>query len=377
MAWCYAFTISGILLPISLLYSYYRYKFSYFERREIPHIKPTILSYVERPKHLIHSTYEKFKANTPIVGIFLQGAPAIVILDLDLVKRVLIDDFSNFCDRLGGHLGENDLLHSPDNTKWQAMRRRLTPCFWSAKMAHIFPSVIEAAECLEGRFDGLLQSECVIIDLKVLCTRYAANAIVNCVFGVGLDDAAESAVTLGLRINELLEHECKTRLSGECKGSLVDVGCMKCTHTQAAPQKYSDLEELVRKARIGRRADNVKNSNILQLLADMLADDEDECSEINQMGYELQAMHLAIRSLATLLTGFANSALTLIHCLRELASNIEVQRELRQEIVSVLQSYQQQFSYEAMGHMHYLDQVVAGGYIYTYNISKRNHYFTF
>ncbi|XP_014094145.2 probable cytochrome P450 6a13 [Bactrocera oleae] len=358
MAWRYAFTISGILIPISLLYSYYRYKFNYFERRGIPHIKPAMLSRKERSKHLIQSAYEKFKASTPIVGIFLQSAPAIVVLDLDLVSRVLIDDFSSFCDRLGEHLDENDLLHSPDNAKWQAMRRRLTPCFWSAKMAQIFPSVIRAAECLEGKSGGLLQSEYVTIDLKALCTSYAANALLNCVFGVEPDDASESAVTLRLRIKQLLVHEFKTRLSSKAKGSLVDAECMKCTHAQTASQKYLDLEELVRKTRIGRNADKANNNNILHLLADMLADDEAESSDMNRLGYELEAMHLAVRSLATLLTGFANSALTLMHCLYELASNIEVQRQLRQEIVGVLHSYEHHFSYEAMGHMHYLDQVV-------------------
>ncbi|XP_011194517.2 probable cytochrome P450 6a13 [Zeugodacus cucurbitae] len=355
MAWHYAFAISGIIIPISLLYTYYRYKVTYFERRGIPHIKSTLMNCKQQTRHLIQSAYESYKASTPIVGIFLRSTPAIVILDLDLVKRVLIDDFTSFSDRLGGDLHENDLLHSPDNTKWQAMRKKLTPCFWSAKMAQIFPSVIKAAECLEGKS----QSECVTIDLKTLCTRFAANALIYCVFGIEQDDATEPAAALRLRINELLERECERRITDSAKRTLAAVDCMKCTHAQAAPQKYSQLEELVRKARMGRRADKVSSNNILQLIADMLADDEDERSELNQIGYELQAMHLVTRSVGTLLTGFANAALTLMHSLRELAANEEVQRELRQEIVGVMQSYEQQFSYEAMGHMHYLDQVVA------------------
>ncbi|XP_011205947.2 probable cytochrome P450 6a14 [Bactrocera dorsalis] len=354
MAWFYACTISGILVPISLWYTYYRYKFIYFDRRGIPHIKPPMLSFKERSKELINGAYDKFKSTVPVVGIFLENAPTFVVLDLDLVKRILIDDFQSFSDGLN----ENE-NYSPDNAKWQAILRRLTPAFWSVKMAHIFPSVMKAAECLRGKSSGLLPSEYVTIDVKALFIRYAASALLSCVFGIELDDASDPAMALRLRIKDLLEQECKTILSSKAKGTLVYAECTKCTQGQAEPQEFSELEEVVLKARIEKRTKEPSNNNILQLLAEMMADDEEGDSEINRLDYELHAMRLAVRSIALLLTGFAHLALTLVNCVRELVENTEVQRELRQEIVDVLQSSEDQFNFEAMARMHYLDQVVS------------------
>ncbi|XP_054738837.1 probable cytochrome P450 6a14 [Anastrepha obliqua] len=360
MAWRLALAISGILIPFSLIYSYYRHKLNYFEHRGLPYVAADILPSQRNSKHLLRSAYNHFKASTPIAGIFLHTTPAIVILDLELVKRVLIDDFSNFSDRLSNQSLNKDFLYSLDNTEWQALRRKLTPCFWSAKMGFIFPRVIRAAECLVANADAVLPRERHTIDLQMLCTRYATDALVSCVFGVELDGADESVEALRWHINELLTRECQTRFSANLMMTNTSLCWAKCTHAQVvSPNLSAHLADVVQKVLEQRRTHKTKRNDILQILIVMLSDEQNDRSEANEADNERKAMELVKQSFATLLTGFANTATVLAHCLHELACNVEIQRQLRQNIVSVLQNYELEFSYEAMGHMYYLDQVVA------------------
>ncbi|XP_004534862.1 probable cytochrome P450 6a14 [Ceratitis capitata] len=359
MAWRYAFSISGVLIPISLLYTYYRYKFGYFERRGIPHIKADINIFLKQPtKDLLQSAYNTFQNSTPIAGVFLSTTPVLVILDLELVKRVLVDDFASFSDRLNLE-NSSDLLHATDNKQWQAIRRKLTPCFWSAKMNLIFANVCKAAENFLDNSEEFLRS--VEVDFKPLCTRYAANALMRCVFGLELDNADESTMTLHLRIKDLLKRECEARLSANDNNMLPGVCCIKRTHAQTvSAESFSvELETLLFAAVEERSEGSPQHSDLIQILINLLAAEQSDSAVVNRRECVFQAIHLVTQSLSTLLSGFAHSANILMHCLNELARNDEVQLALRQNITSVLQSYAQDFSYEAMGHMHYLDQVVA------------------
>jgi cytochrome P450 family 6 len=47
----------------------------------------------------LREIYEKFKGKTPALGIYMFLKPAIVPLDLELCKNILIRDFASFHDR--------------------------------------------------------------------------------------------------------------------------------------------------------------------------------------------------------------------------------------------------------------------------------------
>lgn len=53
--------------------------------------------------------YKKYKGKTEAVGVFLFLSPRLFILDLELVKNILIGDFSSFHDR-GSFYNKEDPL---------------------------------------------------------------------------------------------------------------------------------------------------------------------------------------------------------------------------------------------------------------------------
>jgi len=46
----------------------------------------------------VKEIYDTYK-NEPLIGIFMTKTPILIVKDLDLIKNILIKDFSDFADR--------------------------------------------------------------------------------------------------------------------------------------------------------------------------------------------------------------------------------------------------------------------------------------
>lgn len=97
-----------IILPLTAaLYLFLKKKYSYFEEKAIPYVKPSWLfgnmSGVGRNVHVIDvfsSIYNIGKKEGDVIaGAFTMTIPSIVVIDLELVKSILVRDFNNFSDR--------------------------------------------------------------------------------------------------------------------------------------------------------------------------------------------------------------------------------------------------------------------------------------
>lgn len=103
--------ISGFILVLMTIltsvYAYFKYSYTYWKSRGIPCDEPSIpygnangLGTNINPGHFIKNLYDKYKATgAKICGVYFFTKPTAVILDLDLVKSVLVKDFTNFDER--------------------------------------------------------------------------------------------------------------------------------------------------------------------------------------------------------------------------------------------------------------------------------------
>lgn len=97
-----------VLSIILLVYYISKYAFKYWQRCGIPFIPPTflignmkeILLLEESPADIMRNFYNHVVARAqPVFGIFLFYTPALIIRDLNLIKRILIKDFNHFANR--------------------------------------------------------------------------------------------------------------------------------------------------------------------------------------------------------------------------------------------------------------------------------------
>ena len=99
--------ILALLIGISL-FAYYllHRRLTYWERRNVPHIKPEFIYGNSRGigKNFSSGTffkdmYNKLKDKGPLVSVYISVMPVAIATDLDLIKTVLVKDFDVFTNR--------------------------------------------------------------------------------------------------------------------------------------------------------------------------------------------------------------------------------------------------------------------------------------
>jgi cytochrome P450 family 6 len=150
--------VFGVLLLS--LYIYFTRNFNFWMKNGIPYLKPlpfvgslkdVVLQKVGISRY-ITELYHEHKSK-PYLGIFAFDSPALVVFDLDLIKKILVKDSQVFINRIATVDEEKDPLSYKNifilkGQRWQHMRRSLTPTFTSGKIKKMYYLVENCAEQL-------------------------------------------------------------------------------------------------------------------------------------------------------------------------------------------------------------------------------------
>jgi cytochrome P450 family 6 len=184
-------TIGALLV---WLYYYFTANFNYWENKGVPYLKPVPFfgNLMEMGLHRktqaegFRELYHKLDGQM-FGGIFQTRIPMIMFRDPELIKHVLIKDFSHFHDRGMPHDVENDPISANlvilEGEPWKNLRLTLNPAFNSSKMRILFHLVNECAEELCRYLDDSAQ-KADNVDLRDVLARYATDNISSCAFGV-------------------------------------------------------------------------------------------------------------------------------------------------------------------------------------------------
>lgn len=170
-----------LLLLISVIYLSLKYVFSYWKRRGVPYIEPTLLfgnlGPVAMQRLSVGASLQKLyeQSSDAVVGIYLFTRPALLVRDAEIVKRVLSTDFAHFRDR---GIANGDPVADPvaDNFfgmefhKWKATRSRLSPTFSTGKLRAMIPNVLPIGDKLCEKL-GSSADTAEAIEIKELCVR--------------------------------------------------------------------------------------------------------------------------------------------------------------------------------------------------------------
>lgn len=190
--------LNYIFLFITILICLLQYLLSknhdYWKKRKVPYLDPSYLfgNYKDAMLLKKHQTLVARDIcvqfpDEPYIGTFFGTAPALIIQDPDLIKKVFSTDFYYFSAR-----EVNDYTHREPITnniffiggdKWKVLRQNLSPLFSSAKIKGMFPIIKGCAEQL----DRLLEDETrksPHLDVKTLLAMYTIDVITSCVFGI-------------------------------------------------------------------------------------------------------------------------------------------------------------------------------------------------
>lgn len=128
--------------------------------------------------------------DVPFIGLYFRREPVLIVKDLNLVKDILISDFSKFHDRpfkifeKADPLSQN--LLSLEYKRWRPLRHKLSPVFTSGKLKEMFYLLLQCGDVLQICMDNIIKKN-NIIEVRDLTARFTTDVIGVCAFGLNMN----------------------------------------------------------------------------------------------------------------------------------------------------------------------------------------------
>ncbi|CAH1397052.1 unnamed protein product [Nezara viridula] len=346
----------AFLLSIIHIVQHFRKTMSYWKVRGVKHIPPlpvvgNMLRAFKFDRHFFH-VYNKMYHAFPeerMVGMYEFTTATLILRDPELIKTVLVSEFSTFPDRGPIMFNPGCILYwsifSLGGNKWRAIRSKLLTPFTTGRLKLILPSVTRS--CLEFLESG--PKELTLDILRQLTLRIFSQTM------FGIDIKSEEA--------EFLENY-RGMLSVSKSKVVQQVGLtffprfsdfMSFKFMPIHLEKYfrSFLNAILNK----KMDDSSWRDDAITILNEMrkrgkvhFHDKEKDMEELFDFNDELAQAQAFLLLFAAL----EPSSITLMHLAYDLAQSPDSQNKARQEIKALLQKYGG-YSWECVKEMKYLN----------------------
>jgi cytochrome P450 family 6 len=146
---------------LAVVYAYFKMSFNYWKKTNVPYVKPNFpfgnfadaVFLRKTIGHVQEDLYKKLDGER-YGGIYAFSIPMFIVRDPDIIKYILVRDFSSFHDRgffmdeerepLTGHL-----FLLPGN-RWRNLRLKLPQTITSGKMKMMFQTLVDCGHELEN-----------------------------------------------------------------------------------------------------------------------------------------------------------------------------------------------------------------------------------
>lgn len=354
-----------------LIYAYFTWTSNYWRKKGVPYLEPELFfgalkDNVFGKKSLAEcykDCYWKLDGQK-CGGVFKFRQPVLLLRDPELVKTVIVKEFSSFQDNdfhsnvdVDPLFGRNPFVLRGD--LWKEVRSKLTPGFTSGKLKLMYPLIQDVCKELlehlrEDRGEGVLR------EAKAITTKFAADSVAICAYG--------------LQQNSFLNPDTEFRKYGrkfleptiwrEIEQSLVilfpavaDFLKLKFTPTEV----IDFFRRMTKEAVTYREKNNVKRNDFLQLLIHLKqkAEDLNNSKDKSIPWYKkFTDEDIAAQALTFFTDGYETSSTALAVLLYDLACNPDVQKRLREEVDSVIAQHNGQLDLDIVQEMEYLDMAV-------------------
>lgn len=356
------FTVETLLLILISAYFFYCYitrKFDFWKSRGVKGPKPIPFfgntKDVSRAKLSMGSYFQDIYneyIDEKMIGIFEGHVPGLVLRDPDLIKDVIIKDFSVFSARpvfynekiepLSQH------LFAVKPSTWRPLRTKLSPAFTSGKLKNMLKLKLECLEYLQRNLDAIVKKG-EPIDCEDITTRFALDVIGTCAFGLTSEAVNDDKNLFRRMSRKVFRNDLKTYLRlrvGQIPWLYNIIGRLFAD---------KDVEDFFIRFTIDvleyRQQHNVRRDDIIDILLDIK--DQKKIDDL-----DITESFLASQSLAFLAGGYETTSKALSNAMYELALNQLIQEKLRREIKEVLESTDGKITYECIKNMKYLEAFI-------------------
>ncbi|CAH1643127.1 unnamed protein product [Spodoptera littoralis] len=291
------------------------------------------------------------------VGTIAGTTPMLILKHPDDIQAVLAGDFQNFHSRgikFGPHdLLADNLLFTNDVKKWKLLRNKLSPVFTTFKLKYMFKIIEKVArDFVEVVEDDIhLRQD----PFNILYT-YTTASIGASVFGI---DTQNNQNAMDSPFLEMTKKTLKPSLYSNIAALLANTSPKLYDFLNI--KVFGEHEEFfigaVRAVLEERQRKAIRTHDFIDL-----------CLSLQVHGYmhdfttnyslEPTVEILAAQAFFFFLAGTDTSANTMHYTLLELSNNPEVLQKVHEEIDKVFDECNEQFTYDEVEKLQYLDQVV-------------------
>jgi cytochrome P450 family 6 len=218
-------------------------------------------------------------------GMYIFTDPRLVFLDPDLIKDILVKDFSTFHDR-GLYMNEEiepltgHLFILPGN-KWRNLRIKLTPTFTSGKMKMMFQGLVDCGQELKHCLEETAEKGDVI-EIKDILARFSTDVISSCAFGIQCNCLKNENAEFRQWGKKIFEPSLKQITLQILAGiAPVVLDTLKLSTIDSNVSKY--FRKMVEETVEYREKNNVKRNDFMQLLIQLrkkgVVDSEQEAED--------------------------------------------------------------------------------------------------
>jgi len=286
----------GTLLTciLAVVYIYFKWSFTYWKKRNVPYIEPTFpfgnfidMVLTRKPiGDVFADIYKKFEGHK-FGGMYIFTSPRFVIRDPDLIKDILVKDFSTFHDR-GLYMNEeieplSAHLFLLCGMKWRNLRIKLTPTFTAGKLKMMFQKLVECGKGLQTCLEKVGERGDVI-EIKDVLARFSTDIISSCAFGIQCNCLKNEDAEFRKWGRKIFEPSMKRIIIGILSGTVpVVLDTLKLSPLDSDVTKY--FRNMVQESVEYREKNNVKRNDFLHLLIQLknksLLDDEEKTEDQN------------------------------------------------------------------------------------------------
>lgn len=338
------------------LYAFLLHRFTYWKRRGVPFINPSIIyGNAKGIESKIHHTnfwidiYQKLKSYGPIGGLYVFFYPVAIVTDLDLIKQILVKDFTNFMDR--GHYF--DIKHDPisahlfniEGDYWRFMRNKLTPAFSSGKLKAMHETFLKLSDKFVATAESTSKSA-GSVDIRELSAKFVSDVLGSIGFGIDCnamtrDDSEYHKIAIHT-INNITFFKKSLLEFNRNFFNLIRFSPISDT-TRSFYHRM--VEELLK----FRGTENIQRSDVFNFMITH-----------KDSSRALTKDELAAQSGVFLVAGHETIVTVMSHCLFELSLRKDLQEKARNSVKEALEKFGGEFNYEAVTQMKYIEQCVYG-----------------
>nr|AFI45033.1 cytochrome P450 CYP6DE3 [Dendroctonus ponderosae] len=360
----------GLLLSIILLYCVYsKWMFQHWARKGVPQLNPRLFfgdtlplvrGQALRDFHL--GLYQNFKSTgAKCVGIYNTHKPELVPIDINLLKDILVKDYSSFSSH-GVFYHENNVLTSHvfnmEGQPWKDRRTKLTPIFTSAKMKQMFDTVASKSPGLV-RLVGLSADANKPADIKEILSRFTTDVISGAAFGLECKSLYEPDNMLRSIGKEAFEPNA-LKLYIEYLFHRKFLGTIG--YQTFSSRIVSYFTKVVNETIQYREKNNVQRNDFMQLMLQLKQHGslmkEDGSVDVKKTETYLTDQEILSECFVIFLAGHETSSSTSTFTLFALSQHQDIQEKVRNEINEVLERHDGKLCYDAVMEMEYLDKVI-------------------